>query len=77
MSDILTVCLQINMVKYNDNQEITNTYEKLQIVESQFFTDRQYLNYIWSNSNIYWFIGIWIHCQRIQTNSYLGTFDYS
>jgi hypothetical protein len=33
--------------------------------------------YIPSTSNIYWFIGIQIHCQRIQTNSYSVTFDYS
>ncbi len=31
------------MVKYNANQEIMNTYENLQIVRSQFFTDWQYL----------------------------------
>jgi len=28
-----------------------------------------------STLNIYWFIGIWIHWQRIQTNSYSVTFD--
>jgi hypothetical protein len=33
--------------------------------------------YIRSTSNIYWFIGIWIRCQQIQTNRYLVTFGYS
>ena len=28
------------MVKYNATQEITNTYENLQKVQSQFFTDK-------------------------------------
>ncbi len=28
------------MVKYNAEQEITNTYQNLQIVQSQFFTDK-------------------------------------
>jgi hypothetical protein len=37
---ITTVYLQINMVKYNADQEITNTHENLQIVQSQFFTDK-------------------------------------
>jgi len=32
--------LQINMVKYDADQEIINTYENLQIVNSQFFTDK-------------------------------------
>ena len=31
--------LQINMVKYDVDQEITNIYENLQIVQSHFFTD--------------------------------------
>ncbi len=48
------------MVKYDANQEITNTYENLQIVGSQFFTDKLIFIYIWSNLNIYWFISIWI-----------------
>ncbi len=30
LSDIETVCLQINMVKYDANWEIMNTYENLQ-----------------------------------------------
>jgi hypothetical protein len=53
-----------------------NIYENLQIVCSQFVTDMLLFVYIWSTSNIYWFIGIWICCQQIQTNSYLVTFDY-
>jgi hypothetical protein len=32
--------LQINTVKYNADQEIMNTYKNLQIVQSQFFTDK-------------------------------------
>ncbi len=47
--------------KYGKNdadQEIKNTYKNLQIVQSQFFTDTLIFVYIWSNSNIYWFIGI-------------------
>jgi hypothetical protein len=63
------------MVKYDANREITNTYDNLQIVQSQFFTDKLVFIYIWSNSNIYWFISIQIHCQRIQTKSYSVTFD--
>ncbi len=50
--------LQINMIKYDTDQEITNTYENLQIVRSQFFTDKLIFIYIQYNSNIYWFIGI-------------------
>jgi hypothetical protein len=67
-SVILTVYLQINMVKYDANWEITNTYKNLQIVWFQFFTDKLIFIYIWSNSNIYWFIGIQICCHWIQTN---------
>ncbi len=44
--------------KYDANQEITNTYENLQIVRFQFFADKLIFIYIQSNSNIYWFIGI-------------------
>ncbi len=33
--------------------------------------------YIWSTSNIYWLIGIWIRCQQIQTNRYSVTFGHS
>ncbi len=51
------------MVKYDANQEFTNTYENFQIVQSQFFTDKLIFINIQSNSNIYWFIGIQIHCQ--------------
>ncbi len=65
------------MVKYNANQEIINAYENLQIVQCQFFTDMLIFIYIWSYSNIYWFIDIRIRCQQIQTNSYSNTFDYS
>jgi len=62
--------------KYNANQEIMNTYENLQIVQSQLFTDKLILIYIRSNSNIYWFISIRIRCQQIQMKSYSVTFDY-
>ncbi len=63
---------QINTVKYDADQEITNIYKNLQIVLSQFVTDMLLFVSIRSTSNIYWFIGIRI---RIQTNSYLVTFD--
>ncbi len=37
------------------------TYENLLIVRSQFFTDMLIIFiYIWSNSNIFWFISIQI-----------------
>jgi hypothetical protein len=55
--------LQINMVKYAVDREITNIYENLQIVSSHFFTDMLLLVNIQSTSNIYWFIGIQIRCQ--------------
>ncbi len=48
------------MVKYNANKGIMNTYKNLQIVRSQFFTDELIFISIWSNSNIYWVIGIQI-----------------
>jgi hypothetical protein len=48
------------MVKYAAYQEIINTFENLQIVQSQLFTDKLIIIYIWSNLNIYWFIGVWI-----------------
>ncbi len=35
-----------------------------------------YIATVQSNSNIYWFVGIRIHCQWIPTNSYSVTFDY-
>ncbi len=38
--------LQINTVKYDTDQEITNTYENLQIVRTQFFTDKLIFIYI-------------------------------
>ncbi len=69
--------LQINIVKYNADREITNIYENLQLIRSQFFTDMLLFIYIQSISYIYWFIGIQIHCQRIPTNSYSVTFDYA
>jgi hypothetical protein len=71
------VSLQINMVKYDTDQEITNIYENLQIVRTHFFTDMLLFVNIWSTSNIYWFISIRICCQWIQTNNYSFTFDYS
>jgi hypothetical protein len=43
--------------------QILMSYENLQIVRSQFFTDKLIFIYIQSYLNIYWFIGIWIHCQ--------------
>ena len=67
--------LQINTVKYNADREITNIYENLQKVWSQFFTDMLLFVYIRSTSNIYWFIGIRIRWQQIQTNSYSVTFN--
>jgi hypothetical protein len=70
------VYLQIKLVKYNADWEITNIYENLQKVWSQFFTHMLLFVYIWSNLNIYRFIGIWICCQWIQTNSYSVIFDY-
>jgi hypothetical protein len=46
------------MVKYDTDREITNTYENLQIVWTQFFTDKLIFIYIRYNLNIYGFIGI-------------------
>jgi hypothetical protein len=46
-------------------------------VLSQFFTDKPIFIYIRANSNIYWFIGIRICCQLIQSKIYLFTLDYS
>ncbi len=71
------MCLQINTVKYDANWEIAIIYENLWIVWSQFCTDKQLFVYIWSTSNINWFISIQIRCQRIQTNGYLVTFGYT
>jgi hypothetical protein len=70
------VFLQINMVKYNVDWEITNIYENLQKVWSHFFTNMLLFVNIWFTSNIYWFIGIQIHCQQIQMNNYSFTFDH-
>ncbi len=58
--------LQINMVKYDADREIMNSYENLQTVWSQFFTDMLLFVYIRSTSNIHWFIGIRICCQEYQ-----------
>jgi hypothetical protein len=66
------VYLQINMVKYDGDWEITNICKNL-----QFFTDMLLFIYIRSTSNIYWFIGIQNCCQWIQMNSYSVTFNYS
>jgi hypothetical protein len=54
-----------------------NIYKNLLIVWTQFCTDNQLFIYIRSTSNINWFIGIRIRCQRIQTNSYSVTFGYT
>jgi hypothetical protein len=54
------VYLQVNTGKYNADCEIMKSYEYLQIVQSQFFTDKLKLVSIWYNSNIYWIIGIQI-----------------
>ena len=62
--------LQINMVKYNADREITNTYENLQIVWSQFFTDKLIFIYFQFNSNFYWFISIRIWLVRWMANRY-------
>jgi hypothetical protein len=52
------VYLQINTVKYDTDREIMNT--NLQIVLTQFFTDKLIFIYIRYNSNIYGFISIQI-----------------
>jgi hypothetical protein len=57
LSDLQTVFLQINTVKYDVDREITNIYENLQIVRSHFFTNIVLSVNIRSTSNIYWFIG--------------------
>jgi hypothetical protein len=71
------VCLQINTIKYDANWNIMNIYENLQIIQSQFCTDMLLFIYIWSTSNIDWFISIQISWEWMQTNSYLVTFGYS
>ncbi len=48
------------MVKYDTDQEITNTYANLQIVWTQFFTDKLIFIYIRYNLNTYGFIHIQI-----------------
>ncbi len=52
------IYIQIITVKSNVDQEFTITYESLQIVQSQFFTDLLIFIYIQSNSKIIWFISI-------------------
>jgi hypothetical protein len=44
LSELYTVNLQINMVKYDVDREIMNIYENFQIVWSHFFT-KVILNY--------------------------------
>ncbi len=60
LSDIYTIYLQINMVTYDAEQEIMNNYENLEIVWSQFVTNKLIFIYIQSISYIYWFISFWI-----------------
>ncbi len=48
------------MLNYDTDREITNTYENLQIVRSQFFIDKLIFVYIQYDSNMYWFISIQI-----------------
>ncbi len=57
--------LQINTVKYDADREIMKIYKNLWLVRSQIFTDMLLFVYIRSTSNIYRFISIQIHCQRI------------
>jgi hypothetical protein len=63
------------MVKYDANQENTNTYENLQIVWSQYFTDKLLSVYIQSNSKS---IGYqYSALLPMNTNEeLLSTFDY-
>ncbi len=63
--------LQINTVKYDADQEITNVYENLQIIQSQFFTDMLLFVYIRSTSNIYWFIYLYLDLLPMNTNEKL------
>ncbi len=60
--------MRINTEKYDADWEITN--ENLEIVRSQFFTNKLILIYIQSNLNIYWFIGIWIRLVWLMENRY-------
>ncbi len=41
------------MVKYNVDQESTINFEKLQLVQSQFFSNLVIFIYIWSNLEIF------------------------
>jgi hypothetical protein len=65
------------MVKYDNDREITNIYENLQIVQSQFYSDKLIFVYIWSNSNVYWFISIWIQLVQYMANRYLVLLKFS
>ena len=53
------------------NLEITNTYENLQIVWSQFFTGKQIFIYIWSNSNKYLLVYRYSDLMPMNTNEEL------
>ncbi len=62
-------------------EKIKNTYENLQIVQSQFFTDKLIFIYIWSNQisiglSVFGFIARHTDIQRIQMKSYSVTFSY-
>ncbi len=46
MCDIKLIYLQIDAVKYDADQEVTNNYENLQIVQSQFFITKQICIYV-------------------------------
>ncbi len=72
------------------NSVFTNRYGKIQCWPRNYEYFQEFTNslipvfpsmilfiYVQSTLNIYWFIGIRIRCQQIQTNSYLVTFDYS
>ncbi len=48
----------MNMVKHHADQEIMHTYANLQIVWSQFSTNKLIFIHILSNLNIYWLISI-------------------
>jgi hypothetical protein len=66
----------MNTVKYDTNHEITNTYENLQIVQSHFFTNKLIFIYVWSDSNIYWFISIQIRCATNTNKELFGYIHY-
>ncbi len=64
------MCLQINTVKYDANQEIMNTFKNLQIIQSQFLTDNLIFVYIRSDLNIYQ------HLDLMPTNTSEELFSY-